>query len=248
MYYAFAGMSANYNTILRSVDNGQNWDTLVFDVGIYGTLYCKHQDTLFVGSGEGIYRSVNTGLDWLEMNCFPDTFSMNFRDITFTDPLNGYAVGGGSIIPEIRPSNIYKTTDGGENWYRQYYAHHGGLYSVCFISDSIGIACGEDLMILKTTNSGGIGVGSKEIFNNENSCLIYPNPTSNYLNIRYPKSDIRYSILIYDMFGKLMDEIVISSGQEESRIDVSAYQNGIYMAAFKNDSGMLVRKKFVVAR
>jgi len=82
---------------------------------------------------------------------------------------------------------------------------------------------------------------------NEN-LKIYPNPTDHYMNIRYPILDTRYSILIYDMFGRLVDEILIASGKKENRIDVSAYPDGIYVVILLNETGILGRQKFVLTR
>ena len=77
---------------------------------------------------------------------------------------------------------------------------------------------------------------------------VYPNPASYIVNIRYPISDIRNTILIYDTFGRLMDAIIVPSGQDGSQIDVSGYPNGIYVAVLRNDEKVLGRKKFVVGR
>ncbi len=82
----------------------------------------------------------------------------------------------------------------------------------------------------------------------ENQFLVFPNPAHHYVNFRYSILDTRYSILIYDMFGRQMNEITVPAGQEESRIDVSQYANGIYIAIIKDNSGSFVNQKFVVSR
>lgn len=82
----------------------------------------------------------------------------------------------------------------------------------------------------------------------EQAINIYPNPSDHYVNIRYSLLLTRYSLLIYDCFGRKMDEINIPAGQGESQIDVSQYANGIYIAIVKSDSGSFAKQKFVIAR
>ena len=76
---------------------------------------------------------------------------------------------------------------------------------------------------------------------------VYPNPSSHFVNIRYSILDTRYSLFIYDMFGRLMDEIIVPRGQDETQIDISDYPDGIYITVLRNDEKVLGRKKFVVA-
>lgn len=82
---------------------------------------------------------------------------------------------------------------------------------------------------------------------------IYPNPARHFMNIRYTIHDIRYSkpgasnsIFIYDMIGRLMEEIIVPSGQDEGQLDISHYPDGIYVAVLRDEGIVLGSKKFVV--
>ena len=75
---------------------------------------------------------------------------------------------------------------------------------------------------------------------------LFPNPASDRINCRLSVVDCRYSIFIYDMFGRKQEEIQIPKGQKEIQIDVSDYPQGIYIAVLRSEREMLDRKKFVV--
>ena len=105
----------------------------------------------------------------------------------------------------------------------------------------------------------------EEKMNNDGNILhIFPNPASTEINIRYSTlrqaqdklSDIRsfdkfrtsYSILIYDMFGRKVDELLIPERHSQISVDVSEYPAGIYMAVLKNENSPVAQQKFVVSK
>jgi hypothetical protein len=65
------------------------------------------------------------------------------------------------------------------------------------------------------------------------------------VNIRYSISDIRYSIFIYDLYGRKQDEVIIPKGQEQMHVDVSDYPCGVYIVVLKDENGIVARGKFV---
>jgi hypothetical protein len=50
---------------------------------------------------------------------------------------------------------------------------------------------------------------------------------------------------IFDIFGRKQNEIIIPKGQNQTRVDVSAYPSGVYIVVLKDDSGIVSRGKFV---
>ena len=264
--YAFGYYYVSYDGIgilLKSYDNGDTWDIILQDSELGGNLYAQSEDILFLAWGDiiggGIKISSNGGLQWTEATCDPDT-ALSFKEIYFTDRNNGYAVGGLSMIPEYKTTKIYKTIDGGENWYMQYYSNTGVLLSLCFLNDSIGLACGDDNTIVRTTNGGGVNVGLTSYTEESSLIEVYPNPAyteicvrssffgarSSVFGARSSVLGVRSSVLIYDMFGRQLEEIQLPIGQNQVRIDVSAYPAGIYIAVLGNENGIVGRRKFVV--
>jgi len=52
-------------------------------------------------------------------------------------------------------------------------------------------------------------------------------------------------IFIYDLFGRKQDEIIIPPGKEQTRIDISSYPAGVYVAVLKSGDAAVARGKFV---
>ncbi len=95
-------------------------------------------------------------------------------------------------------------------------------------------------------NAWGIGIIHNTLSNADIS--VYPNPANSIINIRFSIFDTRYSILIYDLFGREIAEVVVPKGQEGTQIDVSSYPSGIFIAVLKTNLSILGRKKFVISR
>ncbi len=79
------------------------------------------------------------------------------------------------------------------------------------------------------------------------SMIIYPNPASNIIHVRCSMDHVPGSILIYDLFGRKIEEITIPKGQDQIQINISSYPQGIYIAVLRDSKGIIARKKFVVA-
>lgn len=62
----------------------------------------------------------------------------------------------------------------------------------------------------------------------EDEFSIYPNPTSNYLNIKFPKDVIKVSLTILDVLGKKVLQKKVFENQ--NKIDLSGFSNGVYFA------------------
>ncbi len=83
-------------------------------------------------------------------------------------------------------------------------------------------------------------------FGGQNAAFtLFPNPVNHFVNIRYSILDTRYSIFIYDLYGRKRDEIIIPKGQNQTRVDVSAYPVGVYIAVLKDEKGVVARGKFI---
>jgi len=158
---------------------------------------------------------------------------------------------------------LLKLNENGDSiWYREYQYYSGNesdnnsLYDLCLTSDGGYAMVGQvstwtepqTAWLLKVDSLGQL-VGSFEIPFPVNGITeqlhIYPNPATNHVNIQYPITDIRYSIIIYDLFGHKQDEINVPNGQQETSINISSYPPGVYVAVLKNNQGIVARGKFI---
>lgn len=72
---------------------------------------------------------------------------------------------------------------------------------------------------------------------------IYPNPTQDQLNIRFVELPNNTSLEIYDVQGKLLENLMIS--ELETQLDVSEYASGIYFIKMTEKLGNTQVAKFV---
>ncbi len=170
---------------------------------------------------------------------------------------------------------LLKIDENGDSvWYREYQYHTGTgddfnkLYDLCLAPDGGYVMVGKtdtwdspdfawvikvDSFGCDTPGCNSVGIITPQSSETREVFVIYPNPTTSEINIRYSLFDpstslrtgIRYSIFIYDMFGRKQDEVPIPKGQKLTHIDISDYPAGIYIVVLKSVQGILGRSKFV---
>lgn len=85
---------------------------------------------------------------------------------------------------------------------------------------------------------------SVETFENENLFFsVYPNPTNKILNIKNLSKHSVSNIQISDLSGRtILEELILNN----SRIDISNLQNGLYLITIELDNNKKYSKKFIV--
>lgn len=102
-------LAADWGKIFRTINGGSNWETYYDDINysfMQSIKFINGQTGFVCATGGNIFKTTNTGANWLKVNT---GYSSSFKDILFTDPLNGYAMG-------IR--EVYRTTNCGNNWFQ----------------------------------------------------------------------------------------------------------------------------------
>lgn len=91
--------------------------------------------------------------DEISLNYSVETISsnpeINFHQLFFINESTGFLVGG----HRWNSGTIYKTVDGGFSWNLNLNTDQS-LYAINFLNDSVGFACGESLILLKTFDQG----------------------------------------------------------------------------------------------
>ena len=97
---------------------------------------------------------------------------------------------------------------------------------------------GEELNISTGTNTNPLE-------NNPPEYTIYPNPANDVLNINIDNdfaSDYRYSV--FDIYGR----VFIDTNENQTSIDISGLNSGIYFIRISNSRGVNTSKKFMIVR
>lgn len=87
--------------------------------------------------------------------------------------------------------------------------------------------------------------GVYELLNNEVNVEVYPNPTSEILNINVLDKISGLSYSIYNMEGKL---IVKDAIKQSVSINISAFKEGKYFLSIHDAKGLVSSKNFIVAK
>lgn len=223
-------IGAEYQTILQTVDGGLTWKKVTSSSSGGGgirSIFFTDNSTGYA-FGDGFYKSVDGGSSWSQLNSDIGGYSAHFsNDHTF------YLVGGDSGDH----CEIYKTKDGGQNWFSQYCGTKSVLRSVFFIDENTGYAVGEEGVILKTTNGGGGGIGMEDPETKSVHIEVYPNPASTEVTFKTP---FMGSLYINTMNGEevLHQEIVGTS----ITLDVRELPTGMYVAKLIGKGNILVTK------
>ncbi len=103
-----------------------------------------------------LFRSTDFGESWSQ-----SPWTLDIESIWFLNDSIGYCTGGFPVEGDSGNSKfreiIYKTRDGGVNWFLirdTINKQHAGLRFIRFFDEKHGIACGYDRILMKTNDSG----------------------------------------------------------------------------------------------
>jgi photosystem II stability/assembly factor-like uncharacterized protein len=140
-----------HNLMFSTSDGGITWQEQI--IGDYMTSlsamsWADTSKALVVGYYGYIFDTENGGQAWSENS---QGTRANFSDICFTNTHTGYVVGWHSIQPVI-----YKTTDGGDHWYKTQIdtTISDPFRAVCFSDESNGWSVGYHGLMMHTTDAG----------------------------------------------------------------------------------------------
>jgi len=203
----------------------------------------------YTGTYNGVLvRTTNMGNDW-DYKFFPNTL---LGSIDFSSNLTGYASGDKGIM--------YKTSDGGLNWFPTYCISNDYLNGIYFVNDLTGYAVGGSGQIIKTTTGGGAPIGIQSVTNVVPKSFLlyqnYPNPFNPVTTIQFlipapsPLERAGVRLVIYDLLGREAAVLVneqLPPGTYEVEWNASNFSSGVYF--YKLEAGdFLVTKKMVLLK
>lgn len=232
----------------KTMDGGSSWteiseglDALNIDADMIFKLTQNslNSDQMSIASNKGIFTTVDNGANWTQLN---NTFAHNMKHSTITD---------GHIIAATHDSDVSEfgltySKDGGETWEQitdeeVMFLNSSNVFSSTdfnFHDEFVDVFVGTsglgvikftiDLTTLKVIDTDLLG---------KNSTVIYPNPTSDFINIE-SKEEIK-SVEIYSLTGQK----VLTGSSDKT--NVSHLNKGIYLVKVQLKNGKTETHKLV---
>jgi len=131
-------------------------------------------------------------------------------------------------------------------------------YSSAFSNSEKLYATGTFNNILFWENDSLTGYGSDDIFltqmndvlvnnslqNYNTDCIVFPNPTNNFINIIFHNVNYNVTLQLIDLYGKVIYQIaiILNSNCTYKQIDLSSLQKGIYVLKISSKKGIVSKK------
>ena len=141
--------------IFKAEGNLDSWRKLIINENFVDVFFVNENKGVAISSGSygQLFKTEDGGMSWKKVDGAPGG-----NDIVFTESLTGHI--GTTYTGDVVPVHIYKTTNGGINWYTTNLQDTiGSVYKIFFINKTTGwVAAGyspkSKAKILKTTNAG----------------------------------------------------------------------------------------------
>lgn len=230
--------------MVKTTDGGNSWEyiyipireipqILRLSIVNYDTGYC------ITTSGK-VLKTTDFGSTWDSISFIPNLGSDFIRCTEFSDINTGYAAG--------EFARMYKTTDRGINWRMENTGPNlYNFFSLSFINDSIGWACKDGGIILKTTTGGqtNIELVSQRIPQEYILHQNYPNPFNGQTTFEFEitKEGI-HKIIIYDLLGREMINLFeknLGQGVYKLNFDSKDLPTGTYFYRLFSDEITLTK-------
>lgn len=176
--YAYKGMmlgsSDRNDTLYRFNSTSMKWEAYSSDVkGSYGNNFFSYGDTLYMGSSNGLYYSVNNGQNWTEAQGKLSSLGTN-RPIAM----------GHTVLAVDYNSQLHRSDNDGDTWYKQgprftnyvysFFEAKGILYLSYYYDTKISTDTGRTWKNHSTTipyisNNNALFAGNTFLYNSGNS-------------------------------------------------------------------------------
>lgn len=137
--------------ILSTFNGGMNWNRLKnFTNKNLRCIFFLRENTGYVCGDSGrIFKTINGGFNWMNQTNYTKLVQ---KSIYFVNSETGIVAGGN---PENQRAFIYRTDNGGSNWYEVFDSiNFGVLNSIAFLDEMTGLIAGDNGNIINTYNAG----------------------------------------------------------------------------------------------
>ncbi|MCE3278102.1 MAG: hypothetical protein K0S44_293 [Bacteroidetes bacterium] len=236
------GKSGMDGVMRKTTNGGITWSVIGYNSANNNSLnavYFTSADTGYVVGGAAgsfnnslILKTTDGGINWSPQTAA--TIKV-LNSVHFIDKDTGYVVGNSGTI--------FKTINGGLNWNLQVSNNTWTyLHSVFFPAPNIGYAVGRTSygLIIKTGGAGSsVGIAETEI--DENTMIVYPNPSNSLFTI---SGTAPGDFLIINQLGQTIQIFQLNENNNYS-VTIPDLKSGVYYVIGNNEEGF--RRKVVVS-
>jgi photosystem II stability/assembly factor-like uncharacterized protein len=198
----------------------------------------------------GIYTTSDGGVNWQNYGITNNT-NYILKNAYFYNVNTGWAV---SYAGDSGRGLVYKTTNAGVNWFRQYVGTNQQIRTVYFTDANTGWIVGNNGIIYKTTNGGGNPIGIQPISNEVPKAFVlhqnYPNPFNPGTEILFEiPNSVLVKLNVYDVTGKMVAVLVnevLAPGKYHINWSAEAVAAGIYFYSLETEGFKQARKMIVI--
>ncbi|HWA07089.1 MAG TPA: YCF48-related protein [Ignavibacteria bacterium] len=241
---------------MKSTDGGVTWNQILlpllmdapnlYRLSFIGDIGWTIGEGDNSGLGKLVFKTTNFGNTWDSIARVQYPSGNRNYSVFFTNLNTGYAGGTNGYM--------YKSTNGGLNWYQQVITGGGFRNDINFVNDTTGWVVGGGGQIFKTTTGGqfvGIELYSNIIPNEFVLSQNYPNPFNNVTVIKFQiTASDNYRLEIFDMLGRKVTELLNQSlkpGKYKIRFTGDNLASGNYF--YRLSSGKYTQtKKFTLVK
>ena len=232
-----SGSLSGVLAIARTTDGGTSWQVLQ-SPNYFQALFFIDRLRGWASAGSQIYRTSDGGESWQYLTFIQDPDPLSRSELataalSFLDTLKGRAFGA-IVYQGIITEGIYRTTDGGLNWFRESIGltgDFGGVNDTKMLNAYHGWAVCNDGSVLRyqlitaVENPPGL---PRAFWLHQN----YPNPFNPTTTIEYEiPSGSHVKLVVYDLLGRRVQGLVDEkqeAGVHRVRLDGSALPSGVY--------------------
>lgn len=226
----YGNRTGNSNgAIYKTTDGGNTWNLSIelADQSTNSFHFTDVNNGYLIGQGHIAYKTNDGGTSWQQI----EVPYGNYTIIKFYSPQIGYIVKDNG--------SLYKTLDGGSTWtllttqYRITSVELANNY--VFTAGDNGIIYRSEAQILATNNK----IIDEEI-------LIYPNPATDFVNIKINNTKNISLIELFNLEGKLVYSTSTLNSHDDVKIDMSYYSKGMYFLKINLKNNKTIFKKIIL--
>jgi photosystem II stability/assembly factor-like uncharacterized protein len=244
------GGLAQDGMILKTTNGGTTWTSMISNsFNDFTDIDFINTNTGFVSGYRKVLKTTNAGASWDSMAIHKEN-PQSMHAVEMVNASTGYLLG-----EAYYSSTVFKTVDGGVNWYPQWGSGNSTINDISFAPGSYSKAwLGYNGGIRHTTNGGGELIGIEPVSNTipERFELSqnYPNPFNPVTNINFsvPKAG-NVKLIVFDVAGREVGKLVnsqLSAGTYKADFDASHLSSGVYFYKLVTSEFTEVKKMMLV--